>query len=180
MKNNLTNQVQALYNQAILLKNQGQAQASLTQCDKILSIFPKQFDALILKGIILSEHGKHIDALVLFNEALEVKKDPTILNNRANIYQQMKQFDMAMEDYDTAIKLNPRFLEAHYNKANAYKELNQYHDAIVWYKKALKINPKYFHAWNNMGLCCQSIQDFEGALAACQEAVKIEPNNYVI
>jgi len=180
MNKNLTNQVQVLYNRALALKNQGQAQASLAECDKILSIVPKQFDALILKGIILGEHGKQIDALTFFNDALSVKKDPAILNNRANIYQQMKQFDLAMEDYDAAIKLNPRFLEGHYNKANCYKELNQYREAIIWYKKALKINPKYFHAWNNMGLCCQSIQDFEGALAACQEAVKIEPNNYVI
>ena len=180
MNKHLTSQVQALYNRALALKNQGQAQASLSECDRILTIAPKQFDALILKGIILSEHGKQIDALVLFNEALEVKKDPAILNNRANIYQQMKQFDLAMDDYDAAIKLNPRFLEGHYNKANCFKETNQYHEAIVWYKKTLKINPKYFHAWNNMGLCCQSIQDFEGALAACQEAVKIEPNNYVI
>ena len=180
MNKHLTSQVQALYNRALALKNQGQAQASLSECDKILTIAPKQFDALILKGIILSEHGKHIDALLLFDEALKIKKDPAILNNRANIYQQMKQFDLAMDDYDAAIKLNLRFLEGHYNKANCFKETNQYHEAIVWYKKTLKINPKYFHAWNNMGLCCQSIQDFEGALAACQEAVKIEPNNYVI
>ena len=135
MNKNLTNQVQVLYNRALALKNQGQAQASLAECDRILSIVPKQFDALILKGIILGEHGKQIDALTFFNDALSVKKDPAILNNRANIYQQMKQFDLAMEDYDAAIKLNPRFLEGHYNKANCYKELNQYREAIIWYKK---------------------------------------------
>jgi len=180
MNKHLTSQVQALYNRALMLKNQGQPQASLVECDKILSIIPKQFDALILKGILFSENGKQIDALGLFNEALTVKKDPTIYNNRGNIYQGMKQFDLAMEDYDAAIKLNTRFLEAHYNKANGYKEQNQFHEAIKWYKKALKINPKYFHAWNNMGLCCQSVQDFEGSLFAFQEGAKIEPNNYVI
>ena len=180
MNKTLTNQVQALYNRALSLKNQGQAQASLIECDKILKLVPNQFDTLILKGIIFGENNQKIDALGFFNAALEIKKDPAIYNNRANIYQQMKQFDLAMDDYDASIKLNPRFLEGHYNKANCYKELNQYHDAIKWYKKALKINPRYFHAWNNMGLCCQSVQDFEGALAACQEAARIEPNNYVI
>jgi len=69
MNKHLTSQVQALYNRALALKNQGQAQASLNECDRILTIASKQFDALILKGIILSEHGKHIDALLLFDEA---------------------------------------------------------------------------------------------------------------
>jgi len=180
MNKTLTNQVQVLYNRALSLKNQGQNQSSLAECDKILSIAPNQFDALILKGIILSENGRQIDGLGFFNAALNIKKDPAIYNNRGNIYQKLKQFELALDDYDAAIKLNPRFLEAHYNKGNCYKELNQHQKAIEWYKKTLKINPKYFHAWNNMGLCCQAVQDFEGSLAACQEAIKIEPDNYII
>jgi len=180
MKKTLTNQVGALYNQALLLKTQGQVHRSAQACEEILKQYPKSYDTLVLMGIILSENHQDIAALGFFNKAIEVKKDHIVYNNRGNLYLNMKQYDLAIEDYDLAIKYNPSFTEAHYNKGNCMKELNEPAKAIECYRRAIMCNPKYFHAHNNMGLCYQSLNQFDNALAANQQAVKIDPNNYLI
>ena len=135
---------------------------------------------LVLKGIILSDARHDIAALELFNLALDLKKDHIAYNNRGNLYQNMRMFELAIEDYDNAIKRNPKFTEAYYNKANCYKEQNNWAEAVKWFQKALECNPKYFHALNNMGLCYQNLQMFDKALECNERAVKIEPNNFAI
>ena len=180
MKKPLTNQVSSLYTQALVLKTQGQVQRSHQLCDQILQQYPNHYETLVLMGIILSENRQDISALDFFNRALNVKKDHIAYNNRGNLYQNMRQCELAIEDYDKSIKLNPKFTEAYYNKANCYKEQNQWEEAVKWFKQALKCNPKYFHAWNNMGLCYQNLQKFEDALECNRKAIQIDPNNYLI
>ena len=115
-----------LYGQPFTAKNQGNVQRAYALCEDILKISPKQPEPLSLMGLILAESGRKIDALGFLTRALEVVKDPSVFNNRGNLYQGFKQFELALDDYDAALKLNPKFTEAHYNKGNCYKEMNEF------------------------------------------------------
>ena len=178
MKKQLTNQLSAMYGRALMLKQQGNSKAAFHACEEVIKSYPKQYDCLVLMGIILSENNQNILALDFLNRAIAVKKDATAYNNRGNVYQGLKQFELALDDYEKAIKLDKKFVEAYYNTGNTYKEMYQYETAIEWYKKAVMVNPRYFTAYCNMAMCYQNLQRFEDALEASEKAIAIEPRHH--
>jgi tetratricopeptide (TPR) repeat protein len=178
MKTQRNNRVESLYSQAFALRNQGDRQRAFLLCEEIIKVAPTQSDTLSLMGILLAESNRPFDALNFFGKALQVKKEPSTFNNRGNLYQNLKQYELALEDYETALKLKPSFTEAYFNQGNCYKDLNQFTKAIESYKKALAANPKYYTAYTNMGLCLQNLQRFEEALECFNKSIEIAPDYF--
>ena len=54
-------------------------------------------------------------------------------------YQQSREFDKAMDNYDQAIELNPQYADAYNNRGETKASLDDYHGAIADYNKALEI-----------------------------------------
>jgi len=52
-----------------------------------------------------------------------------------------KQLDLALGDFDRAIKLDPRFAGAYYNRGLLYRRENQPAQAIADFRKYLELNP---------------------------------------
>jgi tetratricopeptide (TPR) repeat protein len=61
------------------------------------------------------------------------------------------QFEAAIEDYTTAIELNPSHCRAYYNRAFSHDKLHQYEAAISDYTQALEIEPGNATALHNRG-----------------------------
>jgi tetratricopeptide (TPR) repeat protein len=178
MKKQRENRVESLYSQAFILRNQGQSQKAYLLCEQVLKIAPKQPETLGLMGIMLAEANRPFDALSFFEKSLQSKKDPSTYNNRGNLYQTLKQYELALEDYETALKINKNFTDAYFNQGNCYKDLNQPAKAIDCYHKAVLSNPKYYTAYTNMGLCYQNLQEFNQALECFNKAIEIEPTYF--
>jgi tetratricopeptide (TPR) repeat protein len=62
------------------------------------------------------------------------------------------KIDEAIEQLQIASKLNPYFIEAHYNLGIALSKKGRIDEAIEQYQAALKLNPKNASAHNNLGL----------------------------
>ena len=58
-------------------------------------------------------------------------------NNRGAAYAVLGQYQLAIEDYDKAIQLDPEDAMAYYNRGVAYKELGRYHRAIEDYDRVI-------------------------------------------
>ena len=68
-----------------------------------------------------------------------------------------------MLDYDKAIEINPKNIEANYNRGLAYGKKGQYDQAIADYTKAIEINPRHAKAYNNRGNAYFFKSDYEKA-----------------
>jgi tetratricopeptide (TPR) repeat protein len=64
----------------------------------------------------------------------------------ANLYQ------LAMADYDVALKLNPRLVYAWFNKGTIYYQLEDYTSALRCFNEAIAINPDFAEAYYNRGI----------------------------
>ena len=72
--------------------------------------------------------------------------------NKAYDYAENEQYQLAIDNYTSALKINSDFSEAYYKRGNAYEKLKNYTAAIADYTSAIKINPDYADAYMNRGI----------------------------
>jgi tetratricopeptide (TPR) repeat protein len=94
--------------------------------------------------------------------------------NRGQHYYEQKEYDKAIEDFNRAIPLKPKWLEMAYgNRGNAYYAKGEDDKAIDSYDKAIAMDAKYTAALTARGLLYEKAgaierakADYEAALAA--------------
>jgi Tfp pilus assembly protein PilF len=88
-------------------------------------------------------------ALDFFNE--EVKRNPTAraYNTRGMILQAKGEHDIAIGDFNEAIRRDPHFKWAFRNRGNAWKAKNEFDKATADYNEAIRLDPKYIAAWDS-------------------------------
>jgi tetratricopeptide (TPR) repeat protein/2-polyprenyl-3-methyl-5-hydroxy-6-metoxy-1,4-benzoquinol methylase len=86
------------------------------------------------------------------------------------------QFDRAIDYYQIAIKLNPKFVEAHYNMASALQKKGDLKGAIKAYKQAVLIKPDYADAFYNLANTLKDMGELGAAIKSYKQAIKINTN----
>ena len=72
--------------------------------------------------------------------------------NKAEDYVENEQYQLAIDNYTSAIKINPDYAKAYNNRGSAYANLENYKAAIADYTSAIRINPDFASAYKNRGL----------------------------
>lgn len=67
-------------------------------------------------------------------------------NNLGDVYSRRKDYAKAVEEFKTAIAINPRYADAYHNLGNAYLSLGKLNEAENSYYKALEFNPKLWQS----------------------------------
>jgi tetratricopeptide (TPR) repeat protein len=68
-----------------------------------------------------------------------------------NTKEEKGEYTGAISNYDTAIKMNPKFAIAYINRGYSKNNLKDYTGALADYNKAIELNPKLSGAYNNRG-----------------------------
>jgi tetratricopeptide (TPR) repeat protein len=66
---------------------------------------------------------------------------------------ELNNFDLSLENFQKALKINPDYVEAHNNLGRLFMHLGQLNEAVQYFQKAIKINPNFEYAHNNLGAC---------------------------
>ena len=85
--------------------------------------------------------------------------------------------DMAMEDYNKAIELNPRLVEAYTNRGNAYGKKHQYERAIEDFNRAIELNPRHANAYSNRGVAYMHKHQYDRAIEDYNKAIELNPKH---
>ena len=88
----------------------------------------------------------------------------------------LKKFNESEKCFYTSIKLNPNFIEGHYNLGKTQKELGKLTEAILSYKKAIEIKPDYAEAYNNLGNIQKELGKLTEAILSYKKAIEIKPD----
>jgi len=90
-------------------------------------------------------------------------------------YRNAGQFDKAIECYDRAIKLSPKYSLAYNNRGIAYAEKGMYERAIADFDVAIKLRPNFELAYANRGAAYVAKGDYARAIRDLDAAIRLNP-----
>jgi protein O-mannosyl-transferase len=107
--------------------------------------------ALVFSILSFLQVGKWKDSATLWDHAIKTQPSARSYGNRALLYKQEKNYDLAIKYYTEAIKINIADHESYTNRGNVYFDQNKLDMAYSDFKKAISLNPDYFTAMDNLG-----------------------------
>jgi tetratricopeptide (TPR) repeat protein len=118
-----------------LIRN-GQFSEALTKVDAALIQTPRDKQLRFMKGVILTEENKPVEAIGVFTKLTEDFPElPEPYNNLAVLFAASGQYDKARASLEMAIRTNPTYSTAHENLGDVYAKL-----ASQAYDKALQLD----------------------------------------
>ena len=158
-----------LFNQALDAQKKNDLREAESLYRKIISVDPRNFDALHMLGIVCADNGKASEAENYFLAAIAIDRTyPPIFHNYGLFLVKNWRYLEFINQFNQALKLFPNFAPVYRDLGNVFKTLEHYGEAFAAYDKALALEPDLdgaegarFHA--KMHLCDWSNFDAECA-----------------
>jgi len=127
--------------------------------------------------LILFQNGKLNEAKNICEKILKQETNNSeAYNLYAFVLYSLKEFDVAIEYWNKATKINPNYFEAYNGRGNAFIKLQKFDEAIIDFNQAIKINPNYFEAYHNLGSVLIKLEKFDEAIINFDQVIKIKSN----
>ena len=95
---------------------------------------------------------------------------------KGDIHLRQGRYAEAIDAYEKAIELDPRYAKAWNNKGLALDNLSKLDESIQVFEKAVEINPRYAEAWYNKGAVLDDQGKYDEAIKAYNKAIELKPN----
>ena len=116
-------------------------------------------------------------ALVEFKALIAKNFDDPILHNLGGIINvNLKNYDVAIDCFSKALKINPNYAEANNNMGALLKTIGRTKDSITFFENAIKIKPDLSNAYNNLGASYNLLGEWDLAIKNYNKCLKINPN----
>ncbi len=146
-------------------------------CERALQRMPTLFAALRLRAILLTQLGRHTEAISAFRRVLD--RDPSDVESLANLAGLLTEQgcpDEAISLLRRAVALRPDWAALQFNLGNALGTAGELESALQAYESALRLEPRLAAAYNNRGTVLRrlhrpaaAVEDFRAALAVDPE-----------
>jgi tetratricopeptide (TPR) repeat protein len=126
-------------------------------------------------AIKLMQEDSHEQAIAAWTNI--IKTNPRLMiafNNRGYSYMQSGKLDLAIEDFNTALKLSPVAM-TYINRGMAFSKKRDFTSALADYSKAIQLDPKDSLIYNNRADVYLQMGNFELGLADQNKAISIMP-----
>jgi tetratricopeptide (TPR) repeat protein len=87
-----------------------------------------------------------------------------------------RDFQGALERYNRAIEINPKYAGAYGNRGLVRSQLKQYKEAIADFDRSITLNPKDSLVYYNRGNARSNLGDDKGAIADYSAVIKLQPD----
>ena len=100
--------------------------------------------------------------------------DAGFYNNRGEVYLREGKVDKAINDFNIAVKLQPKLAVAYNNRGNAFLLKGELDTAIEDYSKSIKYAPKDARPYSNRGVAYLRKGEFEKTIEDTGEAITLD------
>jgi len=167
---------------ALALKALQRFEEALDSLNDAIAINPNNPDDWMTQGELKYALGQNRGALESFNKAIELRKkqnlpDSALLyNNRGFIQLELKQYELALENVETAIRIDSKYPPAWSNKGLILETMERNEDALDAYNQATKLATKDYAILTNRAFVLYKLDRYEEAKQSLERALKINPD----
>jgi tetratricopeptide (TPR) repeat protein len=125
-----------------------------------------------MRGDIYMARKMYRDAIDKYREC---NPSAQVQNKIGIAFHQMLQFQLAKQNYEAAVKMDPKFPQAVNNLGTIYYSQRSYGKALKCYRRALKLDPNSASIWVNLGSDYFAKHDLKHAAQAYDKALQLDP-----
>jgi len=116
------------------------------------------------------------NGFVLWNDVIEKQPNRISIayNNRGLAFMEMGRFDKAVEDFNTAIGLDPSTYLAYANLGYLYLNVGSFEKSIDYASRAIVLAPLQAVPYNNRGISYHLIGRYDNALEDFNKAIELD------
>jgi tetratricopeptide (TPR) repeat protein/V8-like Glu-specific endopeptidase len=118
---------------------------SIKDLDRVIKLQPLA-EHYASRGLAYSGLAQYTQAMKDIELAIQLEKDPTdkaeYISNRGSYYFQQAKYDLALADYNTTLKLDPKSVINYLRLGRVYYKLGKYAEALKNVDTVLKLDPK--------------------------------------
>lgn len=120
-------------------------------------------------------------AELVCKQEIEIDKDFAPIYNTLGLIQlKRKKPSEALRQFEKAVALNPKMIEAHLNIGAIGLSTRQYEKAATAFAAALKLDPKNFDATIGMGVASRGLKKIDDAESWYKKASSLDPRNCAV
>ncbi len=97
-------------------------------------------------------------------------------NNLADAYEQVGNYEEALEEYRTVLKLDPGRMRAYYGLGNVYHAMGRPEEAIADYQRAIAVDSTFALSHNNLGIVYDELGRSDLAEEEYGKALRLKPD----
>ena len=155
------------------------ADQQIDACNKIIAL--KVFKGGQLATVYFwravgwNKKGDYEKVIADTTEAIRLAPDQALYNLRGSAYFDKGENEIAIADFNDALKLGGPSGVVYHNRANAYKAEGDYSKALADYNEAVRLYPGEAYVYDNRGSTKLALGDIDGALADVNQAIRLNP-----
>jgi putative GTP pyrophosphokinase len=141
----------------------------------------KQTEKYGLNDLLVEAMNAHLenrlpDAIELYTQLILVSPNHYIYNHRGLVYFTLSEYNKAINDFSTAIRMAPKDTRVYTNRGLTYRMLKKYDDSLKDFNKSLELNPLWPDTFYGRSLTYYDLGDIRRALEDCDKAISIKPD----
>jgi Tfp pilus assembly protein PilF len=117
------------------------------------------------------------NSVTLWSREMQFYDIPTARNNRGNAYITLGKYQQAIDDYNAAIRIDPRYAKAYVNRGLALTHIHEYQKALHDFNTALDLDIQDSSVYFNRGNVFKALGSYERALEDYTKALSLNPEN---
>ncbi|MCZ8026164.1 MAG: tetratricopeptide repeat protein [Microcystis sp. LE19-10.1B] len=163
-----------LQQQSVVYRSLENYEQALTVINQAISLFPNNPKSYIIKWVVLYELKRYDEGLDTITQAINRAPRAFWYVIRGGSYSLQKKYELALDDFNKAMKLNPNYALAYSGRGELYYYQKKYDLALADFNKAIDINPNFAEAYSNRGNIYYYQQKYELALADWNKAIELD------
>lgn len=137
----------------------------------------KDAQGVVNEGAELAKVGKWADALLRYNQVMELGLSKTLFNDRGHIKLQLGDVYGALADFEFALLQDSTYAVAYNNRALAKRKLGDTDGAYADYSKAIALDSTQALFYSNRGFLRYENDDYAEAAPDLRRATELNPGS---